>query len=250
MQVTPPAEDSDRLRVESVTGVPIELVIAGPGGRSYAFVVDWHIRVLVAGGWVAAGILVVNLQDDPGGGAATWTWLLTILPATLIYFLYHPVLEIAMGGRTPGKRIAGLRIVTTEGTAPGVGAIVVRNLFRFVDGLPVLYVVGLVCTLATRRHQRVGDLAAGTLLVYEEKTRAEALDTLPGAGAARGISTADAELVQDLIERWPTLEPSQRLALAGRLLDRLEPDAAGSHAAWLNDVSALRALQAWLGGIR
>lgn len=244
------AHDDDRLRVESVTGVPIDFAIAGPGGRSYAFIIDFHIRVLIAGAWIAAGMLALNSLEDRASAAAGWIALLTILPGLLTYLLYHPVLEIAMGGRTPGKRIAGLRIVTLEGTTPGAGAIVVRNLFRFVDGLPVLYVVGLVTAMISRRHQRIGDLAAGTLLVYEQAARAESLESLPGAGAARGVSAADAELVQDLIDRWPTLEPAQRLALAGRLLDRLDPQAAGAHAAWLNDGNALTALQAWLGGIR
>jgi uncharacterized RDD family membrane protein YckC len=250
MDVTPTAAAGDRLRVETITGVPIEFAIAGPGGRSYAFIIDWHIRVLIAGAWMAAGILILNSIEAPGETAANWLAIGTFLPSMLVYFLYHPVLEVAMGGRTPGKRIAGMRIVTLEGTTPGAGPLLVRNLFRFVDGLPMLYVVGLVTIIVSRRHQRVGDLAAGTLLVYEQAEKAESLLALPGAGAARGVATADAELVQDLIDRWPSLEPQQRLALASRLLDRLDPQAGGSHAAWLNDGNAIRALQAWLGGIR
>jgi uncharacterized RDD family membrane protein YckC len=242
--------DADRLLVDSITGVPLELLIAGPGGRSYAFVIDWHIRVLIAAAWALPLSLVISNMAEDGEEIPTWLALFASLPPLLIYFLYHPVLEILMAGRTPGKRIAGVRIVTTEGTAPSAGALIVRNLFRFIDGLPLLYVVGLACTIMTRRHQRVGDLAAGTLLVYDESSKAESLDSLPRAGVASGISTVDAELVQDLIERWWTLDPEQRLALARRLLDRLEPGQAQARDAWLNDGNALSALQNWLGGIR
>lgn len=250
MSAIPTASPADRLHIDSVTGVPIELPIAGPGGRSFAFIIDWHIRVLLAAAWMFPLSLVVNNMSKGGTRVPGWLELLTWLPPTLIYLLYHPVLEIMMGGRTPGKRIAGVRIVTTEGTAPSAGAILVRNLFRFIDGLPAFYVVGLVFTVMTARHQRIGDFAAGTLLVYDDSSKAENLDSLPRAGIARGISTADAELVEDLLERWDLLDPAQRLELARRLLDRLEPAEAATRQAWLNDGNAYSALQKWLGGMR
>ncbi len=250
MSLPPAATDADRLRVDSITGVPIELLIAGPGGRSFAFIIDWHIRVLLAAAWMFPMSLLLSSMADDGKDVPTWLAVLAALPPFLIYLLYHPVLEIMMAGRTPGKRMAGVRIVTTEGTAPSAGALLVRNLFRFIDGLPLFYVVGLACTMLTARHQRVGDLAAGTLLVYDETSKVESLDSLPRAGVASGISTADAELVQDLLERWWTLDPEQRLQLARKLLDRLEPGQGEARDAWLNDSNAYASLQKWLGGIR
>ncbi|MEX1994451.1 MAG: RDD family protein [Steroidobacteraceae bacterium] len=248
-----------RLQVDSITGVPIELAIAGPGGRSFAFIIDWHIRVVAAAAWGFGFSLILNAVSDGAESPSGWLALLTFGPPTLIYLLYHPILELAMSGRTPGKRIAGLRIVSVEGTLPGAGALIVRNLFRFIDGLPMLYVVGLVFAFVTPRHQRIGDLAAGTLLVYEDASKADSLGSLPHAGAASGISTADAELVQDLIERWPDLDPVHRLDLARRLLARLDPGEARTQPgwledapapAWLNDTTALRALGDWLGRMR
>lgn len=250
MSTAPNALGADRLRVDSITGVPLELPIAGPGGRSFAFIIDWHIRVLIAAAWLFPMSLLLNRMAENGEEISGWLETLAFTPPFLIYLLYHPLLEIMMSGRTPGKRIAGVRIVTIEGTVPSAGALLVRNLFRFIDGLPAFYVVGLSFAVMTARHQRIGDLAAGTLLVYDDSSKAESLDNLPSAGIASGISTADAEVVQDLLERWDTLDPAQRLALARRLLDRLEPGEAAAHGTWLNDGNAYSALQKWLGGMR
>ena len=70
-----------------------------------------------------------------------------------MYFLYHFALEIAMHGRTPGKRMAGIHIVTREGGSPGAGALLTRNVFRLVDSLPLLYGVGLVSNAGTSDHR-------------------------------------------------------------------------------------------------
>src|SRR5690606_4225634 len=94
--------------------------------------------------------------------------LVVVLPATALYLLYHPVLEVLMRGRTPGKRMAGVRIVKRDGGVPGSVALLVRNIFRLIDFLPFFYFVGLVTTMLTRHCVRLGDIAAGTLLVYDE----------------------------------------------------------------------------------
>src|SRR5687767_13171754 len=115
-----------QLNVDSATGLDINLVIAGPGARSYAFVIDWHIRITVAiAWWVGASFLLTGTLTAFKDAVGTWLnySLITILPAAIIYFLYHPILEIAMHGRTPGKRIAGVRIVTRAGLTPGTGAL-------------------------------------------------------------------------------------------------------------------------------
>jgi uncharacterized RDD family membrane protein YckC len=244
------ASDDGRLRVDSITGVPLELTVAGPGGRSFAFIVDFHIRTLAALTWYFGGMLLVPLVYDASTSSAAFhTWGLAT-PAVLIYLLYHPVLEIVMAGRTPGKRIAGVRIVTTDGSVPGAGALLLRNVFRLVDGLPGFYVVGLVTSILSARNQRVGDLAARTVLIYDDTSKSDDVADVSRAGAAQGISTAQAELVQDLIDRWSALDAEDRLELARRLLARLDPERSEVHAASLNDENALRTLQGYLGGLR
>ena len=146
-----------------------ELPIAGPGGRAYAFVIDWHIRLLLAIAWWLIATLLVAGGDGFGEalvGGSRQAIYFAALPAGFIYFFYHPVLEWWMDGQTPGKRMAGIRIVTRAGEPPSLAAILIRNAFRVIDSLPVLYFAGFLATLLTAEHVRIGDLAAGTVLVY------------------------------------------------------------------------------------
>jgi uncharacterized RDD family membrane protein YckC len=213
---------SPQITLQTVTGVDVELTIAGPGSRSYAFIIDWHIRSLVALAWVLAGLLIYGgggLQPppDPGPGYLIGVWL----PPFFIYFFYHPVLELAMRGRTPGKRIAGVRLVTREGDIPGAGALLLRNVFRLLDSLPFFYLVGLATVVMTEHHVRVGDLAAGTLLVMDHDTSA---GTFAGTAAARGgLSPQAADLIQETLDRWNDLDEQNRLTIARTLLARVEP---------------------------
>jgi uncharacterized RDD family membrane protein YckC len=209
------------LIVDSVTGIDVSLPIAGPGVRSYAFIIDWHIRTVLALGWyVAAGLLYNGRWSLSAPLANDARWFATVvLPAMAIYFLYPAVVELAMRGRTPGKRSAGIRVVTRQGGPPGVGPLLVRNVFRLIDSLPAFYGVGLALVVFTRDHVRCGDMAAGTLLVYE-RSGADVL--LPEAVAAR-VGTLDAtgaEIVADLLQRWPALVPEARVRLARALLQR------------------------------
>ncbi len=208
------------IRIATVTGVDVELKIAGPGGRSYAFITDWHIRFLAAAAWffVAGVIYAGSLAFTASGEATEPNFLfIVVLPSTAIYFLYHPLLELAMQGQTPGKRIAGVRVVAlAHGGAPGVGAILIRNVFRLIDSMPVFYAIGLVTTIVTTHRVRIGDIAAGTVLVYDEVPRREVLDQLGGGVQRLGI--AQAQLVRELLDRWPRLAPAARAKLAADLL--------------------------------
>lgn len=218
--MTGAAGDADRLSVDTATGTEVHLPVAGLGARAYAFVIDLHLRAALAlVWWLAAGMLVSGtldpreIGDDADGEAYLW---LVLLPATAIWLLYHPIVEIAMRGRTPGKRWAGVRVAALDGAPPGAGALLIRNAFRVLDALPVAYCVGLVACLVTRRQVRVGDLAAGTLLVYaERKVLADEFAVAKHAPLGHGA------LAADLLARWQQLERAQRLALGRRLLERL-----------------------------
>ena len=205
---------ADELHVRSVTGVDLQLRIASLGGRSYAFVIDWHIRTVAALAWYMASTSIFYQEFivlDPDA----MFYFVVIGPATAIYALYHLVLEVATG-RTPGKRIAGVRIVTADGQAPGIDALAIRNVLRILDSL-LFYAVGLTSVLVTRQCVRIGDIAAGTLLVYDDDAKTATAGFNEQAVARLGLERA--ELAHELLDRWNALEPQKRHAFARKLLD-------------------------------
>lgn len=217
------SEPGAGLAVASDTGIDVSLPLAGPGARSLAFIVDWHIRLVLALAWFVAGAVLVNGTLSftvPPGHLRLWLGAL-VFPALAIYLLYHPVVETVMRGRTPGKRYAGIRVVNRGGGPPGIGALLLRNVFRLIDSLPVAYGVGLTLMLLTRDGLRCGDMAAGTLMVYERPGTDPQL--LRSAALRTGeLDAAGAEIAAELLERWSTLMPEARVRLTHALLRRYQ----------------------------
>jgi uncharacterized RDD family membrane protein YckC len=217
------ARIQDELHLTSTDATEVNLPIAGTGSRSYAFLIDWHIRIILALAWlIGSGALIgmsegERLWKEIFESAGSFFFYMVILPPALIYFLYHPVLEIALKGRTPGKRAAGVRVVTVEGQTPDVAALLIRNVFRLLDSLPVFYVLGLITVLLSARQVRIGDMAAGTLLVYEKKLAGNAFERF-AAPADDALDLSVVEVAQDLLERWKTLAPEQRSRIAAKLV--------------------------------
>ena len=148
--------------VELAEGVEIRLRMAGPVLRVGAYLIDFTIRgiVLAIGGFglSLAGIAI-------GGRVAEGLMLLSWF---LLDWLYPVVFEAGKRGATPGKRLMGLRVVQATGSPITLGQAVVRNFLRFVDGMPFFtYAFGITSCLASKRFQRLGDLAAGTVVIYD-----------------------------------------------------------------------------------
>lgn len=210
----------DELILTSVAGTEARFRIAGAGARSHAFLIDWSIRALWSVLLLALLFGLALVVPVLRGSRLPW-----LLPAA-VYLLYHPVLEWLQGGITPGKRRAGVRIVTAEGDQPGFWPILVRNLLRIVDSLPALYAVGLTLCVVDGRARRLGDMAAGTVLVMDDAAD-DALETL-AARRGSGLDPALAEVAADLLARWDTLAPERRTALAERLLTRVDAGTGGA----------------------
>jgi uncharacterized RDD family membrane protein YckC len=236
---------AEQLNISGLTGVATALPVAGLGTRAYAFIIDWHIRLLVALAWLLLGWLI-----GLGVGASLKSplfALVTVTPALTIYFLYHPIVELLMHGRTPGKRMAGARIVTLEGATPGTGALLLRNVFRLIDSLPMVYLVGVVCCMFTAQRVRIGDLAAGTVLVLDDPKATRSLATLGKLAQSSRLEPDTAALVQDLLERWAELETGRRDTLARGLLARLDAELDPARLATLDSMSLHSRLEALLG---
>ena len=183
--------DAPQIVSQSPTGVAARLRIAGIGARAYAFTVDFNIRIALAFAWYASGAVLHSSANAaevtlrrPREPDLWWTYAIEI-PVVVIYLFYHPVVETLLRGISPGKRFAGLRIATLEGGVPNPGALMLRNLFRLIDSAPILYGVGILMAMTNARGQRLGDLAAGTLLVYDN---ARAEDQRPVGGGFAAVA--------------------------------------------------------------
>ena len=235
-----------QVTLQSITGVDVELRIAGVGSRSFAFVIDWHIRAILAFAWWAVGTLMKFglLLPLIGGMRDSGYFLWVLLPASGIYFLYHPVLEILMRGSTPGKRMAGVRIVTRTGDIPGIGALLIRNVFRLIDSLPLAYLIGLATAMFTAQHVRIGDIAAGTLLILDSKEHDTSFARLTPAN--RSLDPRAADLIHEVLERWTELDEKTRGELARSLLTRVDKSLPPEQLAQLDPVELRPRLQTLL----
>jgi uncharacterized RDD family membrane protein YckC len=152
-----PAPLDTRIRIETPEGIDLILRPAGLVPRAMAFAIDLGIR------GITLLILAVLLHPLEKLGAG-----LTALALFLVTWWYAVLFEMLNQGRTPGKQIMGLRVIHDDGTPIGWTASLIRNLLRFVDMLPVGYCVGAVACLQQSMFKRLGDLAAGTLVVYRD----------------------------------------------------------------------------------
>ena len=153
------AERTQVLRVRTPEGVAFTVRLASPVLRAAAFMIDWA-AVTVAWGVSATLLSLLHLLGRDFAG----------LVLTVGYFVlsqgYAIATEWGWRGQTLGKRVLRLRVVDARGLRLAFAQVVLRNLLRFVDGLPVFYLVGGVAALLNRRAQRLGDLAADTLVVW------------------------------------------------------------------------------------
>jgi uncharacterized RDD family membrane protein YckC len=151
-------EYEDRLRIATPEGVDLELTLAGVGSRFSAAIIDFLIQIAL----LAALAVAFLLTGDFGG----WGGAAFAILAFLLFAGYDVLFEVLASGRTPGKRLNGIRVVRVDGTPVRFLTSTVRNVLRLIDML-FFYLVGIVSILVTRRNQRIGDLAAGTLVVRE-----------------------------------------------------------------------------------
>jgi len=164
--------------VELAEGVEIRLRIAGPMLRLAAYALDGVIKGLaMAVIALAMGFAGLALGDRVVLGVMA-------LIAFFTEWFYPMVFEAGRRGATPGKRIVGLRVVQVTGSPITVGQAFVRNILRWIDSMPLFtYGFGMVSCLATRRFQRLGDLAAGTVVIYDRQPALPVLAAPPPIAA-------------------------------------------------------------------
>lgn len=153
----------DRRTIQTPEGLDLELTLAGLGSRMIAAVVDAVILGLIV---LIVGFGASQLAIGGAGGGIVMQALATIL-ISVVVLGYLVGFEALNEGRTPGKRLVGIRVVTTDGDSIGFLAAFLRNLLRVVDFLPAVFIAGSATILLTKSNQRIGDLTANTIVIRE-----------------------------------------------------------------------------------
>lgn len=254
-------------QIDTPENVVFDYEVAGIGSRFLAALVDTVIItvaqiVVYVTVFLLARVLLGSLD---AGGNSLVAWLLALfgLVAFAGYWGYYVVFEMLWNGQSPGKRWAGLRVIRADGTPITLSESAVRNLVRMVDMLPALYGVGVIAMFIDAQARRLGDMAAGTMVVHDKPTvTLESLSAQPAAGPfpapapavpeavlpiAR-LSSEDIQIAEDFLRRRGAfaddLVLSQQIALM--LLRKMgQPE---SRLAGVYPVNLIRAIvQAWRG---
>lgn len=197
--------------VQTPEGVDIHLRLAGIWPRSVAWLIDALIRVII---YIVLS-LVANLMGDVGTGLA-------LISVFLIEWFYPVLFEVLNDGMTPGKKSLGIQVLNSDGTPIGWSASMLRNILRTVDFLPMFYGFGFITMLMNDRFQRLGDLAADTVVVYA--TQAMQMPEIPLHTAIKSSFDLNLKEQQAIIryaERTTQLS-EERLEELARILDVLD----------------------------
>lgn len=235
---------ADQLNIDTPEQVELEFAVAGIGSRFVAVLIDHLIMVglflvlTVMWGFLASSVASrINLLGK-------WILALFIALNFVLYWGYFTLFEAFWRGQTPGKHIMKLRVIKDSGRQITLFEAMSRNLLRMIDALPGFYLAGVISMLCTKRHQRLGDLAAGTIVVHERSDEqplliergtsimpaqaAAGYDPLNSAVAAQsaGILPADAVaklrpddlmLIESFFARALDLSLKTRAEIAGRI---------------------------------
>lgn len=225
---------NDVLKIDTPENVTFDYNVAGIGSRFLAALVDTSLIVILQLVVIGSLILLTTFFSDVdlSGGAMT-TWILATLGLISFIFLwgYYIFFEILWNGQSPGKRWVGLRVIRVDGTPITASEAIIRNLVRIIDFLPTAYGVGVVTMFINTNSRRVGDLAAGTIVVHDRETkslselsplRPAMLNTwvsqsdVPNGFPVERLSQYELQIIEEFLVRRKGL--SNRLVLAQHIL--------------------------------
>jgi uncharacterized RDD family membrane protein YckC len=213
---------TELFRVETPESVAFAYELAGLGSRGLALILDTLLLVLIFIGegavFALAGWAASAAPGQAGERLLPWLAGAALIVWFATYWGYFIAGEVWRNGRTWGKRRMGIRVVRDDGSRVGAGDSVVRNLLRIVDVLPGNYAVGMVCVLVSKRNKRVGDMAAGTVVVRDT---GEDEFVFQGGGVEPRVL-----LAREFLDRRESLTAAARVQVGVEVLRtfREEPD--------------------------
>ncbi|MFQ3548611.1 MAG: RDD family protein [Armatimonadota bacterium] len=208
------------ISLDTPENVKIDYELAGLGSRGTAIIIDGLIQfamiAILAGAFIGFNLFEWN-------NLANWAIGLIFIMLFLIFFGYHLFFELIWNGQTPGKRLLNIRAIREEGMPADSMGIAIRNIVRILDFLPSVYLIGILFAFFSAQNKRVGDYAAGTLVVKEiKKYEKPKIPDIPEVSEANIIlDSVIYDTLKRFIERLPELDNEIRLKLATDLSDRI-----------------------------
>ena len=187
--------------------IEIQLHPAGFLPRAFAFMIDTILRWLILALIAIPSLFIGKFGDG-----------IFLISLFLVEWFYPVMFEVLNRGRTPGKRAMGLKVLHDNGTPIGWSASIIRNILRFADFFPLFYLFGLISMLINKEFRRLGDIVAGTLVVYSVPT--SSLFTVPEAPPINPdfpLSRETQKMVVSFAERTPGLTKPRQEELAALL---------------------------------
>ncbi len=222
-------------RIEIPGGINLEAQVVGPIPRFFAFAIDLGIRGII--------IFVMSIVSIPFGsfGLGGGFFLIFLF---VIEWLYPVLFEVYSRGQTPGKKMLGISVINDDLSPVTLGTSMVRNLLRTVDFLPLFYLVGLVTMLSNRRFQRLGDMAAGTLVIsVPESAKPAAMEEIVPLAPSTSLLRTEQSSIIDFLQRSNQLSEPRQQELAS-ILEGI------THEKGDNGVEQLQRIGAWFLGVR
>jgi uncharacterized RDD family membrane protein YckC len=226
---------NEQLSIETPENILLDADIAGYGTRCIAAIVDYLILLIVLVGASILFLQSVPVAERTDGRAVA---IVVMIQFVLITF-YHLFFELFWNGQTPGKRIVGIRVVQATGLPLTATGTIIRNLVRVFDFFPLFYGLGLIVMFVTRHTQRLGDLAAGTIVIREQRQLTmntlkedytvtyhytRRIEPLPPYIRIDNLTPDDRRIVVDYLRRRDSLRDRHQIAfmLARRMSAKME----------------------------
>lgn len=192
-----------RFTLETAEGTDLPLYPAGFWIRSLAYLIDFAIRTAAV---TALGIVF----SRSGLGMAAF-----LIGFFVLEWFYPVYFEVWRDGQTIGKKLMKLRVIHDDGTPMTFAASLTRNLLRTADFMPLFYVAGVIATVCNQQFKRLGDLAAGTLVVYANpKKEAPQIRDVGALPVPEGFNTDEQRQLLAFAQRCTSLTPDRQAELA------------------------------------
>lgn len=239
----------EKLSIDTPEQIALEFHLASIGSRFLALAIDTLIQAAAAAALLALAVSARLMAGPSLPGAPTWVLAAVVIGWFSLYYGYFAFFEARWNGQTPGKRSLSLRVIHTSGRPLSVYEAILRNVLRIVDQMPGIYAVGIVSVFVTERSQRLGDLAASSVVVHEGVASGDTSTVDVGSRSAatprRGanrLTDDEVMLIEAFLRRRRELDGVARVQaaarIAGRLRARLELDETGENEPFLEDLLA------------